>query len=172
MKIKKQKENASKLEEMQTTLKGHSEIELESFDWTRAVSIMVLSDYGYMDIESGLKMDYLVPRWERALNIANSVATHYHDYDYVMGVCYLTTLAFLHDYGHFKNVKELKTSLVETIKSISEKNLLVAELYVDALFSGEEREAFKALFKFRAHAIGEEIGSAAYNCLTKEQFAE
>lgn len=161
------KKNASKLLELQKTLKGHSEIELDSFVWASAVSLMVLSDYGYIDIASDLEMDSLVPHWKQAMKIANSATAPY--YDYVMGVCFCTTLTLLFDYGHFKDVENLKTTIDEAIKSISDKTLLKVESSVNSLSFREKKEATRSFFKYKTHIIGEVMGSVAYDYLTKEQ---
>ncbi|MBR1834190.1 MAG: hypothetical protein IJ785_01585 [Bacteroidales bacterium] len=161
------KKNASKLLELQKTLKGHSEIELDSFVWASAVSLMVLSDYDYIDIASDLKMDSLVPHWEGSLNIADSAIEPY--LDYIIEVCYFTAMDFLHDYGHFNDVEDIKTTIDESIEAVSDKILLMVESSVDSWFKRNERIPINRLFRRRVQEIGEEMGSAAYDCMKEEQ---
>lgn len=163
----KVEDNALKLLEMQKTIKGHSEKELDSFTWAGAVSIMVLSDYDYIDIESDLDMDSLVPHWEGSLTIADSETEPY--LDYLIEVSFFTAMDFLRAYGHFNDVEDIKTTIDESVEAISDKVLLMVESSVYDWMKGYERAFLKRFFKRRVQEIGEDMGAAAYNCLKEEQ---
>lgn len=162
----KVKENAEKLLEVQHSLKGYSEKEVDSFHWAGAVTVMVLSDIGYIDLNSDLNMGCLIPRWKLAMKIANSSTEPY--YDYIMAVCFFTTLYMLREYGHFKDVANLKETIAEAIENISDKILLIADSYVNDCLTGKERDSLKCLFRNRVQMIGDDMGSSAYNCMSEE----
>lgn len=163
----KVEDNALKLLEMQKTIKGYSEKELDSFTWAGAVSIMVLSDYDYIDIKSDLNFNCLVPRWERSLTIADSENEPY--LDYLIEVSFFTAMDFLRAYGHFNDVEDIKTTIDESIEAISDKVLLMVESSVYDWLKGYEREILKRIFRRRVQEIGEDMGAAAYNYLKEEQ---
>ena len=163
------KKNADKFFALEKSLKGYTGQELLSFNWSGIVSLMVLADYGYVDLESDLNMDCLPPRWKKALKIADSTTEPF--YEYVAAVCFFVVFGFLRDYGHFTDKKDIKRTIDEAIEKISKYIISHGGRFINNLinageFTGLEKKKIKSGFRDMVYEVGMEMGSAAYDCMS------